>query len=113
MLKTIGVNRPPCRGAEHPEFNPLKINESRFPDGMRFKEMYYSQGVDSDHLTLEWTTQESYTKDDVDQFVAEVERAFRENKCTGRLTIEIQDRDCDCRPVKRTLTLREAKDATH
>ena len=108
MIKSIGVNCPPCRGAEQPEFNPLKINESRFPDCMRFKEVCYGPGDCESHLTLDWTTQEAYTEADVDQFIAEVGRAFRANHYTGRLTIEIQDRDYECERVKRTLTFKEA-----
>lgn len=107
MIKSIGTNCPVCRGAEHPAFDPLKINESRFPDGMRFKEVNWLPGNDENHIRLDWLTQEPYTESDVDLFIEEVSRAVRANKYTGKLTIEIQDRDYECRPVKRTLTFKE------
>lgn len=102
-MKAIGTNYRSSNPDKQADLVPLKINESRFPYGMRFKEKLYSQGIDENHLHLEWVTQEPFTDDDVEKFVAEVCRAYNENKCTGTLIIDIIDRDGECGPVKKVL----------
>lgn len=99
MIKAIGAIGPEFRGAEYPEFDPLKINESRIPDCMRFKEYEYVDCGSVDHLRLVWTTQEPYTDEERESFLLEVRRALKENGCTGQLDVEVEDRDEICEAV--------------
>lgn len=112
-MKEIEVLCPEYRGAPQPEFDPMKINESRIPDNMRFKEYEYSQGCicgrpAGESIGLMWETQESYTVNDLAAFIAELRRAFEANCCTGTLAIALSDRDEQCKLLKFTLEFEEA-----
>lgn len=108
MIKAIQAACPEYRGAPQPKFDPSKINESRIPDNMRFKEYGYAQGEGREDLTLEWETQEPYTSDDISVFLAEIRRAFEANHCTGKLTVRLSDRDEECEPSTHVLEFKEA-----
>lgn len=107
MMKPIHVTCPEYRGAPQPAFDPLKINEARLPDNMRFKEYNYDSASD-DALSLQWETQEPYTSDDIDVFLAEIRRAFEANHYTGKLTVHLSDRDEECELSTHVLEFKEA-----
>lgn len=107
MMKEIEVLCPEYRGAPQPEFDPMRINESRIPDNMRFKEYHYGSADDST-LSLQWETQEPYTNDDIDVFLAEIRRAFEANHYTGKLTVRLSDRDEECELSTHVLEFKEA-----
>ncbi|MBO6194491.1 MAG: DUF3846 domain-containing protein [Clostridiales bacterium] len=58
---TAFFNGPQYRGAQHPEFNPNKINESAFEDAWRAKAYSFSLAERKDGvkcLMVDWTSQE-------------------------------------------------------
>lgn len=107
MMKPVHVICPEYRGAPQPAFDPLKINESRIPDNMRFKEYDYGS-ADDGTLSLQWETQEPYTNNDISVFLAEIHRAFEANHYVGKLTVCLSDRDEECEPSTHVLEFKEA-----
>ena len=54
--KHMQVKAPSYRGAPYPEFDPDYINESRFDDELRYKEVYFDW-TQPDTLTITWEAQ--------------------------------------------------------
>ena len=102
MMKEIEVLCPEYRGAPQPEFDPMKINEAKLPDNMRFKEYDYND-LGHGKLELAWKTQEPYIASDVKVFLDEVQRAFEANGAEGLLVVTISDRDGECLPLSHIL----------
>lgn len=86
MKKAPDVIGPEYRGAPYPPFEEKAINESHFPDNMRFKE--YSA---KEHR-FEILTQEPFTNTDFNAFVKEIRRAYKAVGITGSITIVAKDR---------------------
>ena len=76
------VNATVCRGANKPCFDPTKFNEGRIPDGMRYKSVS-SYPVSDTHLRIDWTTQECYDDEGLEQFKEEARRWGDYNGLTG------------------------------
>ena len=55
----FNVNGPKYRGAPQPEFNPAMVNESAYPDNMRFKQ--FDCDVKGDEIYIWYLTQEPFT----------------------------------------------------
>ena len=51
------VNNPAYRGAEMPEFDPDKINESAFEDEWRFKDVWITE-PNNNTLEIDWISQD-------------------------------------------------------
>lgn len=94
----FSVNAPACRGAQMPEFDPKKFNESRVPDNMRFKSVSKYPADDGRSFRVEWTTQECYDDTGLEQFKEEVRRWWTDNGYAGHgivLEFYLDDRDSD------------------
>lgn len=82
FVRAIAVVGPKYLGGKYPPFNKYAINESSIPHVMRYKEWDcwedYNPSDDALHIVLDWTTQEDFTKEQLDDFKAEVCRCIRE-----------------------------------
>lgn len=92
MQIKIDVAGPEYRGAPYPRFNPKKINESKFEDGLRAKE--WETCITSDK-TGEIKTGEISWKSQVDEdpteaWENEVKRAFAANGLKKGATIYVK-----------------------
>lgn len=91
------VNSRAFRGAPEPDFDPEKFNESRIPDGMRFKSVHPSWD-DAKTLRVEWETQDCYDDSGLDEFAGEAARWYDENNLNDKeidLIVELSDRYSD------------------
>lgn len=60
LESAMNLNGPPHRGAPHPPFDPLSVNESAFSDGLRFKDVKVTPSPDgrTNELRINWVCQE-------------------------------------------------------
>lgn len=61
IIEGIRVNSPQYRGGRMPDFDKYSINESKFVDGLRFKNyrITYNKGS----VSIDWISQEPVTSD--------------------------------------------------
>lgn len=76
MTKYIDVAGPAYRGAPYPAFDPKKINESAFEDGLRPK-WWDVCILDNTTGEVSWESEED--EDPTEAWENEVKRAFMEN----------------------------------
>ena len=91
------VNARPFRGAPEPDFDPEKFNESRIPEGMRFKSVHPSWD-DAKPLRVEWETQDCYDDSGLDEFANEAARWYDANRLNDKeidLEFDMSDRYSD------------------
>ena len=92
-FREICVAGPVCRGAPYPKFDPKKINESRFEDGLRAK--WYESSINLTENTgrVVWESQED--ENPTGAWEDEVMRAFKENglKPGSTICVEFGSRD--------------------
>lgn len=62
VIEGIRVNGPQYRGGRMPDFDKYSINESKFVDGLRFKNyrITYNKGS----VSIDWISQEPVTSDE-------------------------------------------------
>lgn len=70
---SISVAGPMCLGAEYPEFDEFKVNESKIPFGMRFKE-FSARQTGEKTMKINWMTQSCWDDEDLGYFLDEVRR---------------------------------------
>lgn len=96
--KFKGVNAPSCRGAKQPAFNPAKINESKFADELRFKDVNFDfiDGKDAikDTVHINWVSY-SWPDDGAKSLVEEIKRCFKFIGFKGIVALDVCDRDED------------------
>ena len=92
--KFKGVNGPAFRGARMPEFNRAAVNESAFPDPLRYKENCFDfregSGENGDHLDVTWVSQ---GWDNTDELVAEITRCLKCIVFVGTVYLQIRKRE--------------------
>lgn len=71
----IDIACPAWRGAPYPAFDKLKVNESKFEDGLRAKS--WSIWIENGEGHIKWLSQNEDNPTDAWEF--EVRRAFKEN----------------------------------
>ena len=87
MKMTIDVAGPMYRGAPYPRFNPKKINECKFEDGLRAKE--WEICITSNKTgKISWESQED--EDPTEAWENEVKRAFKANGLKNGATIYVK-----------------------
>lgn len=69
----VGINGPSHRNAPKPPFEESKINESEFPDELRFKDV--NMEVSNNHIYIDWEAQS--WSDDYNAFFEEVYRCYK------------------------------------
>lgn len=62
VIEGIRVNGPQYRGGRMPDFNKYSINESKFVDGLRFKN--YTIRYNNGNVVIDWISQEPVTNDE-------------------------------------------------
>ena len=84
----INVAGPEFRGAPYPKFDPKKINESNFEDGLRPK--WYDASINLTENTghVVWESQED--ENPTGAWEDEVMRAFKENGLKSGSTIRVE-----------------------
>ena len=88
--KFRGVNGPAYRGARMPAFNESAVNESAFPDDLRYKEYSFDfkEGAD-DHIDVVWISQ---SWDCTDKLLAEIKRCLKYIGFVGTVYLRIRMR---------------------
>lgn len=91
--KFKGVNGPSYRGAPMPKFNPTMVNESEFPDELRFKEydFDFTEGGEGseDTLDITWISQ---VWECTDKLIAEIKRCLKHIGFVGTVYLNIRMR---------------------
>mgnify|MGYP001771801717 CR=1 FL=1 len=92
-FREINVAGPMYRGAPYPKFNPKKINESKFEDGLRAKRWEASINLAENTGHVVWESQED--ENPTSAWEDEVMRAFKENglKLGSTIHVEFGSRD--------------------
>lgn len=75
LIGFVKVNAPYSKEEEKPAAKECMINEINIPDNMRFKD-WDIDAIGDDVLQLNWTTQEPFTSEDSEKFIAEIKRFF-------------------------------------
>ena len=75
LISFVKVNAPRSREEAKPAAREDRINEISIPDNMRYKQ-WNIEAVNDDLLQLDWTTQEPFTSEDSEKFIAEIKRFF-------------------------------------
>lgn len=91
MMKELTVLPRPSRTAPFPPFDPTKINVSELPDTMRPK--HWCITADGNVASIDWITQEAWSKLDLRKFYSAITEAYARNCCSGYVELSIQDRD--------------------
>ena len=104
MIKELSLICPEHREAPFPPYDPTGINTSRLPDNMRPKS--WDIYLDAGDADLVWETEEEFTSDDFEKFVAEIQDTFKRNNCTGNLRIHVSCRDTPTEFKRRTITIK-------
>lgn len=96
------LNGPAYRGAPYPEYDPLKINEAKFQDEWRAKEVKFQKGIEKDgsvSLCISWCSQGVGTDNgksfftEVCRMVAENAKIYLGNGSKLKVKIALFDRD--------------------
>lgn len=87
-IKYINVAGPEYRGASVPQFDPKSINESKFEDGLRYKECNAYIDIDDQIGYVRWLAQENDNPSYA--WETEIKRAFKENGLKDGSTIHIE-----------------------
>lgn len=89
----ISVAGPKWRGAPHPKFDPKKINESKFEDGLRAKWCKARVNLAEKTGYVVWKSQED--ENPTGAWEDEVIRAFKKNglKSGSKIHVEFGSRD--------------------
>ena len=92
-FREINVAGPAYRGAPYPKFNPKKINETKFEDGLRPK--WYEASINLTENTghVVWKSEED--ENPTRAWEDEVKRAFEKNglKSGSKIHVEFGSRD--------------------
>lgn len=91
MMKELTVLQRLSRTAPLPPFDPTKINVSELPDAMRPKHCCIT--ADGNVASIDWITQEAWSKLDLRKFYAAITAAYARNGCSGYVELAIHDRD--------------------
>lgn len=96
------INNPAYRGAEMPEFDPDKVNESAFEDEWRFKDVWIIAPNDNTTLEICWLSQDVGNDEGYSLF-NEIYRALAHSakNCLAPgervpVLIRLSDRDASC-----------------
>ena len=87
-FREINVAGPMYRGAPYPKFNPKKINEIKFEDGIRPKSYDARINLTENTGYVVWASQED--ENPTRAWEDEVVRAFKENGLKSGSTIHVE-----------------------
>ena len=89
----INLAGPAYRGAPYPEFDPKKVNESKFEDDLRGKDWSIELNHSKKSGSVFWLSQ--LAKDPTESWEAEIKRAFKANglKSNGKINVKFGSRD--------------------
>lgn len=96
------INNPAYRGAEMPEFDPNKINESTFEDEWRFKDVCFTVADWGNTLEINWVSQdvgsdEGYSLfNEIYRALANLAKTYLAPGERVPVLIRLSDRDASC-----------------
>jgi len=93
-----GVAGPSCAGAPYPKFKPSCINESKFANELRMKEMstefIVGDEATNDTIAVDWKSQE-WNDAAVDGLVEEIRRCFKHIGFAGNVELKVHSRSSE------------------